>query len=141
MWCTCVLSARPRIVQAMRPRTSSVAGIAFAAAVLLLANAGRAAPPEPATMWKQIAPILTESCVECHGRKEQGAGLRLDRRADLLGEVRGKPVVVPGDPDAGRLIPAITGRVKFKKARLNEDHQLPAPEVAQLRAWIAAGAK
>ncbi len=112
---------------------TTAAAMAFAAS----AQGG----PEPAPTWKDVSTILQKHCTECHGPEEQAAGLRLDRRADLLGEVHGNPVVVPGNPDAGRLIPAITGQTQFKKSRLTDKHRLPDPEIAQLRAWIAAGAK
>jgi len=117
----------------------AVVAVGLLLAISTAPNSGAA--PDPGPTWKAVAPILARGCVECHGREEQGAGLRLDRRADLLGEVRGKPVVVPGDPEAGRLIPAVTGAIRFKKAKLNQEHRLPDESVAQLRAWIAAGAR
>jgi mono/diheme cytochrome c family protein len=38
----------------------------------------------PISFQRDVRPILTAHCVECHGPDTQESGLRVDRRADLL---------------------------------------------------------
>lgn len=54
-----------------------------------------------------IQPILSNSCYACHGPDtgSREADLRLDLRDAALGhEKNGRRVIVPGDPDASKLI-------------------------------------
>ncbi len=98
------------------------------------------APTATQPTWATVAPILTRSCIGCHGPEKQKGGLRLDSVAVLNA---GKhPSVVAGDPDHSPLVlrPALPAD--------DDDHMPPAPkpalsadDLATLRAWIAAGAK
>jgi len=55
----------------------------------------------------RIRPLLAEHCVDCHGPDRQRSELRLDSRAGALrGGERG-PALVPGEPDASRMIQAV----------------------------------
>jgi mono/diheme cytochrome c family protein len=54
---------------------------------------------------KQIAPILVQRCIECHGPKEQKGDLRLDSRAFafLEGEEDAWSIL-PKQPDSSELM-------------------------------------
>ena len=90
---------------------------------------------------RDLAPLLAERCLKCHGEERQRAGLRLDSAAAVLrgadnGEV---PVVAPFDPEGSRLLEVLL--------TADEDERMPpkgprltAEEVEHFRAWIAAGA-
>src|SRR5688500_3724503 len=63
-------------------------------------------PTQTEFFEKNVRPVLTESCVSCHGSGAAG-GLRLDsREAALQGGTSG-PAIVPGDPDKSRLMAAV----------------------------------
>ncbi len=119
-------------------RLTALRWLAAAASVLGLlcfAPASRAAT-DP-TFEKDIRPILKAHCFECHGEGDQpkgGLDLRL-RRLMLDGGENG-PAVVPGKPDASRLLKLVGDGTMPKR-----DKKLTVAEVALIRRWIAAGAK
>jgi hypothetical protein len=89
---------------------------------------------------RDIRPILSDACFQCHGpdSANRKAGLRLDLRDAALAE----GAIVPGKPDAS----SILERVRSK----DPDEVMPPPEsnlhlspadAAKLEAWIAAGAE
>jgi hypothetical protein len=99
------------------------------------------APPpgiaETVDFSHDVFPILRRSCLECHGRQEQEAGLRLDRREDVLES----GTVVPGEPELSELV---------RRVRLPPDseHVMPAvgaplseAEIVLLERWILEGAE
>jgi hypothetical protein len=95
------------------------------------------APGSPDFYTQRIEPILDDNCYSCHAESQSG-GLRLDSYPSILkGGGRG-PVIVPGDPDTSILIKAIrrTSALKMPPRRA-----LEASEVADLVAWVKAGAK
>src|SRR5262249_54785289 len=78
------------------------------ALVLLLASLA-AAPPPGVEYTRDVQPILTRSCLSCHGPQKQRGGLRLDTAAGLRqGGDSGLPVV-PGDSTRSRLYQMIAG--------------------------------
>ncbi len=87
---------------------------------------------------REVRPLLAQHCYPCHGAKVQQAGLRLDTRSGLSqGTAEGHQVVVPGNPDASRLIQA----VRYQGAhRMPPSGRLPERAVAALTEWVRAGA-
>ena len=86
-----------------------------------------------------IQPILEEHCVSCHGPKKQKGGLRLDLAAALSQGGDSEDFLVAGDSEASLLYKVVAG--------LHEDITMPpkgeglnTEELAQLKAWIDAGA-
>lgn len=95
-------------------------------------------PPDSAmgiSFTKQIAPILAARCGRCHIESAKG-DFSMSSFATLM---KGPPegvVIFPGDVVASRLIETIeTGDMP------RGDGRVPANELAQLTAWILAGAK
>ena len=88
-----------------------------------------------------VAPVLQQRCVVCHGPDKSRGHFRLDTFADLLKPgSSGKPTIVSGQPEASHLYQLIV--------EPNEDERmpqkaeaLPPNEITTIRAWIAAGAK
>ena len=111
--------------------------------VLAVVTHAAAAPAPPATVDfnRDVLPILSENCFQCHGPDEKAreAKLRLDTRDGLLRPQ--KPVVVPGKAAASelfkRLVTKNAGDVmpppKSKKS-------LTPAQVETLRRWIDGGA-
>ena len=85
------------------------ASLSAGTALSVCLTAALALPTDPASLEffeKEIRPLLANHCYECHSAQTATpfAGLRLDRREDLIkGDVSG-PAVVPGKPDESPLI-------------------------------------
>ncbi len=89
---------------------------------------------------KQVRPVLSENCIECHGPKKQKSGLRLDSRAFILkgGEIG--PVVVPGKPEQSRLIIAVRhAGGKEVAAMPSDDKKISDQAIAALTEWVRQG--
>ena len=87
---------------------------------------------------RDVAPVLRDNCVTCHGPSQQQSQLRLDSRTlALRGGLSGK-VIVPGRSSESLLVRRLRGqvtpRMPFQKDALRAD------EIAVLQAWIDAGA-
>ena len=104
--------------------------------MFVLVAAGNDARPT-VTFDAAVAAIFHRHCVRCHGPREQSGGLRLDSYENVLRGGEEGPAIIPGDPDASLL---------FQKVQRRDDppmpprKPLPAPDLAKIRAWIAAGA-
>ncbi|GAB4455513.1 MAG: PSD1 and planctomycete cytochrome C domain-containing protein [Armatimonadaceae bacterium] len=95
-------------------------------------------PAEAAEFFEsKVRPVLLENCISCHGKDAQIAGLRLDSREALLKGGESGPALVPGNPDKSLLIEVIrhTGKIKMPQGGKLKD-----TEIANLTAWVQAGA-
>ena len=120
-----------------------------AAAVFALAWATLPAPAQELSkegvefFESKVRPILVDNCYECHsgGAKILRSGLRLDLRDGLLkGGESGKPAIVPGQPEASRLIRAVKRTGPEDAMPPREEKKLTPQQVADLEAWIRMGA-
>ncbi len=92
---------------------------------------------------RDIRPLLNSNCTACHGGVKEAGEVSFIYRDKVLGKGEsGKPVVVPGNPDASEMIARIIST--------DPDEVMPKPEhgpplskeqVATLRQWITEGAK
>lgn len=108
--------------------------------------AARAAESDGAIRYnRDIRPILTENCFNCHGpdSASRKAGLRLDSFEAATAERKdSKPAIIPGKPDESSVIARVLTSdeddvmppVKSKKVLSSEQKEL-------LRRWVAEGAK
>ncbi len=119
---------------------------AIAGAILgLLATCDGSATAQEVSFNRDIRPILSNRCFNCHGPDVTKAesGLQLDSREHATLETdSGAVAIVPGDPDASELLARVT--------EPDDDMRMPPPdagprlspaEVDALRRWIAAGAE
>ena len=112
---------------------------------------------------KDIAPILRQNCIDCHGPELQMADLRLDQRRFALGDDADPDLIRPGksseslfikrltDPKLGLIMPPTFPFFPGEKAGLNDatlkvlkdwiDQGAPWPEGAQLASEAASGAE
>jgi len=100
-------------------------------------------PADAVDFDRDVRPILSANCFQCHGPDEQArqAELRLDTRDGLLDEDREPRVVVPGDPLASELVRRITSDDEYERMPPPESNlSLTAAEIETLRMWVAAGA-
>ncbi len=98
----------------------------------------------PVDFNREIRPILSEHCYQCHGpdQKARKAELRLDRGEDVFRDRSGYAVIVAKQPDDSEMIRRITADdadelmppPKFKKPLSDQQIEL-------VRRWVAEGAK
>ena len=121
----------------------------LAASILALLVAHATSPadgptaPEPIEFNRDIRPILSDRCYQCHGpdAAKRKADLRLDDETSAKAERDGGRAIVPGDVTASELY----RRINAKDAG---EHMPPAKsgktlssaEIEKLRRWISQGA-
>jgi hypothetical protein len=88
----------------------------------------------------KVRPVFADHCVECHGPTKASGGLRLDSREALLKGGDSGPAVAPGDVASSLLAIAIK-HDEDEFVQMPPKKALPPQVVADLNAWIAAGAK
>lgn len=89
----------------------------------------------------QVAPILLEKCVTCHGPEKSKAGFRLDSFDSLMkpGESKKAPIAA-GAPERSHLFELITTKDEEDRMPQKSD-RLSDQQIAVIRDWIAEGAK
>ncbi|MBT6485918.1 MAG: DUF1553 domain-containing protein [Planctomycetaceae bacterium] len=89
-----------------------------------------------------VLPIVLLRCTTCHGRQRQNGGLDLRTPTAMRKGGSSGPALVPGDPDASRMIQRIESEACPPRGLLLKFFvRRPAPaEVETLRNWITAGA-
>jgi hypothetical protein len=114
-------------------------------AVLPAAPAGAAeALPRTVEFNRDIRPILSDVCFQCHGpdKARRKAGLRLDTEEGAFGDLDGHKVLVPGKPEQSELFRRISctddkERMPPSKAAI----KLTPRQIELVRRWIEQGAK
>jgi hypothetical protein len=92
---------------------------------------------------KQIRPILSDNCFQCHGPdpKTRMAGLRLDTKEDALAVRKNGSALVPGKPESSLLYKRITETNAALRMPPASSHKSLTPaQVETLKRWIAEGA-
>jgi mono/diheme cytochrome c family protein/outer membrane murein-binding lipoprotein Lpp len=106
---------------------------------------GAEAVVAPLRFSRDVRPILSQNCFQCHGQDEahRGAGLRLDEREHALAEGEsGLPAIVPGHPDESEMIARITAEDEGLRMPPADSHKtLTAAQIDVLTRWVAEGAE
>lgn len=115
--------------------------LVVAALVVHRSAADEQPPPTPSVSYTRDAlPILQARCHGCHQPAKASGGYVMTSADGLRrGGESAEPAVVPGQPDASRLLRQITP-VDGKAAMPPEGPPLREAEIDLLRRWIAAGA-
>ena len=87
---------------------------------------------------KDIAPLLTQRCMECHGREPLMAKLDLRTRDGALKGAKHGPVIVPGDAAASHLYRRLIGE---ETPPMPFGGRLTDAEIALIKEWIDSGAE
>ena len=99
---------------------------------------------KPVDFNREIRPILSDTCFQCHGpdEKQRMVGLRLDTR-DGAFAIRGKDaVVISGDSAHSRLYQRISHQNKaVRMPPANFARSLTDAQIALIKRWIDEGAK
>ena len=93
---------------------------------------------------RDIRPILSEACFQCHGpdQNQRKANLRLDTAAGLRGEGEAAKVIVPGKPDDSELILRVLATDPAEQMPpADSGKTLTEAQKELLRRWIAEGAE
>jgi hypothetical protein len=99
-------------------------------------------PPGAAVSQHDVVPILLRRCTVCHGLHRQEGGLDLRTRAAMLRGGKSGPAIVPGKPEASRVIHKVRSGQMPPRGRLVEVSVKPIEpaEIDVLARWIASGA-
>lgn len=97
-----------------------------------------AIPGDEAFFEANVRPVLARHCIKCHGPEKQSGGLRLDSAAALAKGAKAGPVIDTATPAESPLLLAI--KRNDDAPAMPPDKALPARELADLAAWIQAGA-
>ena len=89
---------------------------------------------------KEIAPVLSQNCVKCHGSRKANAGVRVHTREAALKPGWNGVVLAPGDPSKSLMYTTL--EISQDQAHaMPPGKQLPAEQRAAIKQWIAEGAK
>lgn len=90
---------------------------------------------------KQIAPVLAENCLGCHGEERTKGRYRIDTRAAAFkGGSSGDTAIVPGNVDESELIRRITLPHDDDDLMPPEEGPLSDELIALLKEWVKQGA-
>ena len=117
-------------------------------AVLLLVSVVAAAPSatEPAEsvdFQRDVRPILSDNCFQCHGpdSKTRMAELRLDTREGAFAQRENGTPIVAGDPQASLLYQRIATKDPARRMPpVFTNKELTAEQIDVLKRWIEQGA-
>jgi mono/diheme cytochrome c family protein len=88
---------------------------------------------------RQIKPLLTETCDECHSSDEHKGGFEITSVATLIkGGKKASPAIIPGKPDDSPLVQYLRGQREPQMPKGNP--AVTEDELHLMRLWILAGA-
>jgi mono/diheme cytochrome c family protein len=108
------------------------------AAIQILLQVARA--EETIDYTTRVRPVLQARCLACHGVLKQKGGLRLDTAALAIKGGKNGAAITPGDPESSALLERVAAADELDRMPPEGEALKPA-EIADLRAWIAQGAK
>ena len=93
---------------------------------------------ETVSFRRDIAPVLVEHCVECHGATRPSGQLGLDRFARMLRGGNRGPVIEPGKPEESLIVKKLKGtagqRMPLRRPPLSDK------TIGRITTWITEGA-
>src|SRR4051794_4924936 len=93
---------------------------------------------------RDVRPILSENCFQCHGQdsKKRMAGLRLDSFETATADRHGHAALVPGKPEESLIYQRITAEPRSRRMPPEYANKNLTPEqVSLLKRWIEEGGK
>jgi hypothetical protein len=110
----------------------------------LALNSVATPPPASVDFDREIRPILSDNCFQCHGpdEKKRMAGLRLDTREGAFLQSKRGAIIVPGDAAKSLLFQRISHADAARRMPPpSAERTLTAKQVDLIRRWIDGGAK
>ncbi len=117
---------------------------AVAVVLSLTVRARGEVPPKAIDFNRDIRPILSENCFQCHGpdKNKRKADLRLDTKAGIFDEIDDTHPVVPGKPaDSDLLRRILTPDEDEHMPPAKSNKSLSPSDVAKIKSWIEEGAE
>ena len=116
--------------------------ISIVAAGLLCASFAQAAdaPAAKVDFAKEIQPILTKSCVECHGAEKQKGKLRLDTREAAIKGGESGPSIVPGKAETSDFYKRVILPAGHDDIMPKKGDPLTKAQIELVKNWINQGA-
>ena len=108
------------------------------------ASVDRAAGKGSVDFSRDILPILSDNCFQCHGPEEKArkGKLRLDTKEGAFGVKDGKTVIVPGKSAESELFRRLTTEDPDDLMPPPEsNHKLTSRQIALIHQWIDEGAQ
>ncbi len=99
--------------------------------------------PRPIDFQREIRPILSDNCFQCHGPDSttRMAGLRLDQKDAVLETRPRGAAVIAGKPEASQLYLRVAAPTAARRMPPEYSHKsLTAAQIALLKKWIEQGA-
>lgn len=87
---------------------------------------------------KQVAPVLEQHCIKCHGPEKKKGHLRLDLKAEAF---KSDEVIIAGNADKSELVHRITLPAGDDDIMPAEGDPLSKEDQELLKSWINEGAK
>jgi mono/diheme cytochrome c family protein len=112
------------------------------AAVAVLAAA--ACTPSGVSYNKDVQPILSKNCAECHAPGKEGfvaSGLDTTSYQSLMNGGKFGPLVKPGDALSSSLNMLVEGRAHASIRMPHGREKLPDKDIETLKVWVNEGAK
>ncbi len=109
-----------------------------------LASALRAEEGHTIDFDRDIRPLLSDNCFQCHGPdgEQREADLRLDLASSALADRHGSQIIVPGHPRQSELYRRISASDPDERMPPpSSQHQLTDQQIALIRDWIKQGAE
>jgi mono/diheme cytochrome c family protein len=98
-----------------------------------------AATTAAAATFASVQATFSKNCISCHGASRPKAGINLTSYDTIMKGGKEGPVVVAGDPAGSKIIKAL--RHQPGAAAMPPRGALPDADIANIQAWIKAGAK
>jgi hypothetical protein len=116
-------------------------GRAFSPIIHALALSAALLPLKAAVDYtKEIKPILSEHCYQCHGGTQQKSGLRLDTAKSAIKGGEHGAAINPGQAASSLLIKVVKGEHESLPRMPYKKEPLVGREIDLLMAWINEGA-
>jgi mono/diheme cytochrome c family protein len=117
--------------------------ILFAVATAIAAAGIRSASAQDVEFNRDVRPILSDHCFQCHGpdAKNRQAELRLDREEDAFAK-RDKPAIIRGKPAESELVRRITSTdADERMPPADANKPLSPQQIDILKRWVEQGAQ
>src|SRR5262249_32365651 len=116
--------------------------VALTFAVVPGAELRAESPAEPVRFNRDIRPILSDRCFQCHGpdSAKRKAKLRLDTEEGAFADRDGRKAIVPSSPDQSELFRRITATEESERMPpAKAGGRLAARDIDLIRRWIEQG--
>jgi hypothetical protein len=104
-------------------------------------TAARAADAPKVDFAKQVKPLLTSRCINCHNTGTLLGELSLENRAMAFKKRVNGPIILPGKPDSSMLYIVLKLPAKNLKAMPAAGHRVTDTEINLIYDWIKQGAE